>query len=287
MNPIRYATFAVVLFTPAIVIATPPSTAQIGQTYEITITKDSSTEGSEGSTASTHDQDVLIERIEGLRPDGFEVLFDLPQGATADERRQAWQFPARVFEPFSGSAKLLNASDLEYRVDAWLKWGNINRQACGHWIFTWNAFRIDCDPQSVLDTVKSFDPKLPPLRQGELYGEAQALRPTPLVLAKRSSTGSTFTASIELDPNAIRRENAEADVVIGEISRKPVTLEAALAERAKETVSGMIEVMIDADAAGNMRQLTRVTKLQTKKADGSVETRTATETLQRRLIASK
>jgi len=287
MRIVRPATLAALLLASASVSATPPSTAQIGETYEITLTKDSSSEGSDGSTESTHDQDVLIERIERVRPDGFEVLFDLPQSATADDRRRSWQFPARVFEPFNGSPKLLNAPQLEDRVDAWLKEANINRQACGHWIFTWNAFRIECDPQSVLETVALFDPKLPPLRQGELYEEAHALRPAPLILKSSSSTDSTFTASLEAAPNAIHREAAEADVVIGEITRKPVSLEAALAGRAKETVSGTIEVTIDADTAGSMRRLTKVTKLRTRRADGTVEMRTATETLGRRLIESK
>jgi hypothetical protein len=288
MNILRSATLVALLLGPTtIATATPGPSAQVGDTYEITKVRDTSSQRNDAASGSSHDQDTLIERIEAVRPDGFQVLFDLPQGATADERRQTWQFPARVFEPVEGPPKLLNAPELEKRVDAWLKWGNMPREACGHWIFTWNAFRIECEPRSVLEAIQAFDPKLPNLRDGALYGEAHALRPAQLTMKSSGPGGSTFVASLTLDPKAVQRERAEADVVIGEITRKPVTLEAALAERAKETVSGTIEVTIDADPAGNVRRLTKITKSQTKRSDGSLETETEMETLQRRLISSR
>ncbi len=259
---------------------------QIGDTYEITKTRDSSSQGSDASSGSSHDQDTLIERVEAVRPDGLEVVFDLPQQTTAEERQQTWQFPARVFEPRDGRLRLLNAPELEKRVDAWLKWGKMSREACGHWIFTWNAFKIECDPEIVLETVDAFDPRVPVLRDGALYRDAHALHSAPLTLKTSSSGGATFAASLEIDPKTVQRDRAQADVVIGEITRKPVTLDAALVERAKEAVSGTIEVTIDADTDGNVRRLTKITKSHTKKPDGSEQTETVTETVERRLVAS-
>ena len=271
MNVIRPGICVALLLSSAgIGTATPPSSARIGDIYELTDTKDMSSEGPDGASSSSHDQDTLIERVEAIRPDGFEAVFDLPQGATADERQQNWQFPARVLEPINGPPTLLNAPQLAQRLDGWLKVANIPRQACGHWIFTWNAFKIECEPDSVLKAIEAFDPKLPPLRKGELYVDARASHPAPLTMHRNGSTGSTFTATLLLDPKAVQHESAQADVVVGEITRKPVTLDAALAQRSKETVSGTIEVTIDADAAGNMRRLTKVTKTRTKKSDGSV-----------------
>ena len=288
MNVIRPGICVALLLSSAgIGTATPPSSARIGDIYELTDTKDMSSEGPDGASGSSHDQDTLIERVEAIRPDGFEVVFDLPRGATADERQQNWQFPARVLEPINGPSTLLNAPQLAQRLDGWLKLANISRQACGHWIFTWNAFKIECEPDSVLKAIEAFDPKLPPLRKGELYVDARASHPAPLTMHRNGSTGSTFTATLLLDPKAVQHESAQADAVVGEITRKPVTLDAALAQRSKETVSGTIEVTIDADAAGNMRRLTKVTKTRTKKSDGSVETRTVTETLGRRLVSSQ
>ncbi|MGJ3646975.1 hypothetical protein ACLB0R_00700 [Sphingomonas sp. GlSt437] len=99
-----------------------PSTAfHVGETYEIDLFRDSASEGPNGSTGSSHDQDAIVERIDLIRPDGVEAVFDLPSTATAEDRRQNWQFPAQIFLPFEGQAKLLNAPELEKQVDKWLK----------------------------------------------------------------------------------------------------------------------------------------------------------------------
>ena len=81
-----------------------------------------------------------------------------------------------------------------------------------------------------------------------------------------------------------RRERAEADMVIGEIMRKPVTLETTLAARSKEQVEGTISVTFEADAAGNPRKRTRVMKLKIKRPDGVSEDRISTRTVERRLV---
>jgi hypothetical protein len=68
---------------------------------------------------------------------------------------------------------------------------------------------------------------------------------------------------------------------------KPVTLDAALRERAGETISGTISVTFETDSAGNVRRRTKVTKLDIKGPDGQSETETVTETLERRLISRR
>ena len=84
-----------------------------------------------------------------------------------------------------------------------------------------------------------------------------------------------------------RLTSAESDVVVGEIMDKPVSLDAALRERAREIVSGTISVTFETDPAGNVRRRTKVTKLDIKGPDGRSETRTVTETLERRLISRR
>src|SRR5690349_16872844 len=134
----------------------PPLAPQVGDTYEITMTRESAQQDSHGSSGSSHDKDTIIEQVIGLRADGLELEYDLPNTATADERARDWQLPARVFKPFGGPAQLLNGAELEARVEAWLKAAGWLRTVCGHWIFTWDAFRIECDPHSVLKIVESF-----------------------------------------------------------------------------------------------------------------------------------
>lgn len=74
---------------------------------------------------------------------------------------------------------------------------------------------------------------------------------------------------------------------MGEIMKKPVSIEAALRERAAEIVSGTISVVFDTDPDGNVRRRTKVTKLDIKRPDGRTETQSITETLDRRLISRR
>ena len=56
---------------------------QVGNTYELTLTRDSAQQGSDRSSGSSHDKDTIIERVIGLRTDGLELEYDLPNAATA------------------------------------------------------------------------------------------------------------------------------------------------------------------------------------------------------------
>ena len=275
------------LLVPAIVAragALPPA-SQVGDTYEITLARDSAQQGSDRSSGSSRDKDTIIERVIGLRADGLELQYDLPDAVTADERARNWQFPARVFKPFGGPAQLLNGPELEARVDGWLKAAGWPRTVCGHWIFTWNAFRIECDPQSVVKTVQSFDLRSADLREGAPYQETEALGSGKLARKATGPDGAIFAVEMPVDPDAVRRARAESDVVVGEIMNKPVSLDVALRERAREIVSGTISVSFETDPAGNVGRRTKVTKLDITEPDGRSETETVTETLERRLIS--
>ena len=93
-----------------------------------------------------------------------------------------------------------------------------------------------------------------------------------------------YKAVLAVDPDAIRRSRAEMDVAVGEIMRKPVTLEAALRARDKEAISGAVTVTYEADLSGVARRRIKSTELKIKLADGSVEHQTNTETVERRRL---
>lgn len=263
-----------------------PPGARVGEVHELIKAYETSSETSEGSSGSSQGHDTLIERVIGLRPDGLELEYDLAE-ADPEARASYWQYPVRVFKPKSGALQLLNRAELESRVDRWLKKGKMTRAACGRWIFTWNAFRIECDPQSVIATLTSFDLRPSDLREGALHREAEALAPAPLTLKAAGPEGSIFAVEMEIDPDAVRRGRAESDVAVGEIMGKPVTFEAAARARAKEKVSGTINVTFATDPAGNVKRRKRIVKLEITEPDGRVETRTATETLERRLVPGR
>jgi hypothetical protein len=264
-----------------------PQVPQVGDTYEIVLTRESVQKGSNGSSGSTHDRDAIVERVMGLRADGLELQYDLPNTTTAEERARDWQFPVQVFKAFAGPVQLLNGPELEARIDGWLKTANLSRAACGHWIFTWNAFRIECDPQSVLKTIQSYDLRSVDLHEGAPYQDSEASSPGKLARKAGAPDGQTFAAEMPVDSDSVRRARAESDVVVGEIMKKPVSIEAALHEHAAEIVSGTISVVFDTDPDGNVRRRTKVTKLDIKRPDGRTETQSVTETLERRLISRR
>lgn len=288
MNPARIFGMiaSIFLLIPAAHAQVLSDAPKVGDTYEITMTSDSSQQGSNGSSGSSHDKDTIIERVTGLRADGLELEYDLPKSSTAEEMASNWQFPARVFKPLRGPAELLNGAELETRLDGWLKAARWSRAVCGRWIFTWNAFRIECDPQSVLKTIDAFDLRSADLREGAAYQDASALATGTLVRKTSGADGATYSVEMPVDPDAVRRAHAETDVATGEILNKPVTLDAALQARAKENISGTISIVFETDPHGNVFRRTRVTTLKITKADGGSETDSTTQTLERRLISS-
>jgi len=241
--------------------------------------------GSNRSSGSSHDQDTIIERLIGLRAEGLELQYDLPNSATPDDRARSWQFPALVFKPFGGPGQLLNGTELETRVEGWLKAAGLPHTACGHWYFTWNAFRIECDPQSVLKTVQAFDLRSADVREGAAYQDSDARGSGTLARNAGVLDSAIFSVEMPVDPNAFRRARAESDVVLGEIMKKPVSLDAALSRRTTEIISGTISITFETDSVGDVRRRTKVTKLDIKGPDGPSETETVTETLERRLIS--
>ncbi len=269
-------------FTPTLAAAVV--TPQIGDTYEITLTKDSKQSGPNGSSGSSHDVDSVVERVVGIQSGGLELEYDLPKIANADERASNWQFPVRILEAPGKSDQLLNSTELEGRVDRWLKEAKLPRTACGHWIFTWNAFRIECDPQSALKAVEAFDLRSADVREGASYRSPAALGSGTLTEKASGPNSKIFAVNLPIDPDAVRRDRAEADVVVGEIMKQPITFAAALQKHANDNISGTVSIEFEIDSAGSLIRRTTVTTQQIKDSGGQSGTNIITETLRRRRV---
>lgn len=273
------------LLLPAACGELAKSAPKAGEEYEISKRYETSGQASDGSSGSSRGRDTFLERVVATREGGLELEYDLAKDATAQDRARTWQFPVRVFRPSTGPMQLLNRPELEARLEGWLKAAGWTRAVCGRWIFTWNAFRIECDPQSVIKILEALDLRSVDLREGASYQEAEARGPGTLTRKAAGPNGDTFAVAMEVDPDAVRRARAESDVAFGEIMHKPVTLDAALRARANESVSGTISVTFDTDAGGHVRRRTKVTKVETKGSDGRSESQTATETVERRPVS--
>jgi hypothetical protein len=257
----------------------------IGDVFEIGRDVEATEKGTDGSNSSSTDRDTLSERVVGASQAGLELEYDLPKGTSEDNRARQWQLPARVLRPPSGPLQLLNRSELAARAATWLNRAGLTDAACGHWYFTWNAFQIECDPQSVVETIAGFELGPDNLVAGALYQDPQALSPAPLS-ARDGPPGSTILyGEMAIDPEAVRRGRAQTDVVVGEIMRKPVTFETALRAHSAEDISGTIAVTFDIDAQGHVRRQTKVITLNIKETSGRLKTRTVTQTLERRLVS--
>lgn len=283
MKWLSFLATVAVLFAPVEGCGAQPSPTEPkrGDTYDLTLTRDMAQRDNRGGTASSHDQDTLIERVVEVRADGLVLEYDFPKETTAQQRASEWHFPARVFKPALGPMQLLNHAELEARIDGWLKSGGMTRANCGQLIFTWNAFRIDCDPQSVTGMIQRFDVTSFKVHEGASYQDPHARGPARLT---RGSSGQTLVADMAVDPDDVRRAGAETDVGVAQVMRKSLTLEEALRERAKDTVSGTISVTFETSPAGDVRRRTTVTKVEIGHPDGRLEAQTTTETLERRPV---
>lgn len=256
--------------------------SRVGDVYALTQSYQTTETSSDGSKGSSSGRSALVERVISVRDGGFELEYDLPSDVPPKDRAREWLLPARIFKAADGSRQLLNAAQLEARLDGWLKAAKSDRSACGRWIFTWTAFRIECDPQAILARTAELDPAAQIVQEGAAYADPRAAQGGRIV-----QTGKTaFSVTVRIDPDTVRHKRAEADVIVGEISGKPVSLEAALRERAGEQVTGSITVMWETDATGIARKRVKTTRTEIRRQDGVTEEETRTETVERRRVGS-
>ncbi|MBN8816690.1 MAG: hypothetical protein J0J06_14730 [Sphingomonas sp.] len=252
-----------------------------GGTYELRLERTSAEKTADDkSTSSSFDRDTVLERVVAVRDDGIELEYDNPSGSTDDDRARNWLLPFRVFRPRAGPTLLLNADELASRADPWLKRFKMTRAACGQWGFSWTAYKVDCDPQSALAIAERFD-LWGDVGDGVPYRYPGTLAASPLHRVAIGPEGSRYTVDLAIDADAYRRERADADVAIGTIMRKPVTLADALRQRAAMTVVGTVKVAFDTDAAGRVRRRTVTTTLVTREPGETERTTTTVETLDR------
>lgn len=279
--------FSLLLSTPA---EASEHDRQVGDVYELALKYQSKgdgndgNDGNDGSSSSSSGKTTIIEKVISVSKSGFELEFDLPESATEQARVRQWTLPARVFKSLEGSSQLLNQVELENRLEHWLEKANWTREACGQWIFTWNAFYIDCDPQSVMETLRQYEMSTGDLKAGAPYEDEQALAPAVLDEEILNSGEHVLVAKMLVNPDVICRQRADADVVSAQILGEDLKLDNALRKRCGEKISGTIDVTYFSGADGDAARLTRIRNMTTEGTEGNIETETRTVTLERKLI---
>lgn len=284
---ILLALCAAALFPPSTTSAQVPQTMpRVGDEFEIIRRYETSQQSDDGeSSGSSRGRTTILERVVAVRDGGLELIYDLPRNTSKADRAREWQLPARVFRPPSGPVQLLNAPQLEARLERWLKTAKWTRAMCGRTIFTWNAFRIECDPQAVLETIAAYDLRMVDIREGTPYREKEALAVAPLIRKDGGQEGQSLSATMEIDPTIVQRLRAETDVAVAEIMQKPTTLEAALRERANEGISGTIITSFDLNAQNDIVRRTTSTTMRTAPSNGRSESETSKVITERRRVS--
>jgi hypothetical protein len=275
--------FLVVLSSIVEATAEPSvSVERVGDIYEIQHIKIWSTVHDNGDTEGSNNKFTLLEYIVGVREDGLELKYDLPQSLSKNNRAKDWRFPVTLFRATSGQIEILNRAELESRIDKWLEDAKLARSDCGRRIFTWNLVQIDCDPLSVIEGLAGFDLRTVKPEDGASYQDAVYRGVMKQTVAGPS--GFTFAIELGVDRNAVIRERAQFDLVMAELSKKPLTLDAAIRARSSETVSGTISIYFDTDALKQVQRRTKVTKQKIARANGKSETQNITETVERKIL---
>jgi len=272
----RLALVSVFLVTSVLPIAGIARAADFpfvaGDTFTVSLQVETQSSSGGGSSGSSHDVWALTERVVALRDAGVELEFDLTADVSADDRRIGWQFPARIFQPTHGPAELLNWNEAEPRLRAWL--GEQYPAICGHWFFTWTAQKIDCDAQSV---IQSLAPYVQPsgLAAGQLYSEPGASGSVPL---EADAAGHALIARMNVDPEVVRWQRAGRDVAVAEITHRTVAFDDALRARSSDRISGTVTVTFELDGQGRITRRRRVAAVEVASSDGSIEREQTTET---------
>ena len=256
-------------------VAAQADPGEVGARYQLQIRHHgeySSADG-QGSSSGT---DTIVVKVIALRDGGQELEFDLADAIEKEDRLVAWQLPARLFVAADGTRSLLNRSELEARRDQFLKANNWTSEACGHWLFTWTTFQIECDPDSIFGIVDDYALQPAKLADGALFSMPGAAGSAAMKCRAAGKGARRCTVSLPIDAEAVRAELADSDVAVGEITGKPVSRADAVKARAATQVSGTIEVTLEADAQGVVTQRTVVTTMEKREASGEPETSRST-----------
>lgn len=262
----------------------------VGDTFLVQFSYETSTQEADDSEdslaghSSSSGRSALIERVLAVRPNGLELEFDLPQEIPAEQRNSVWQYPVRVFKPAEdGSMQLLNEQELQQRIDSWLAAAGIPRAACGSWVFTWNAFQIECDPQSVLEDLEAFDLRLGELNAGDPFNVEEAAQPATLREISSGADGVVLEACMALDPERVAKERAETARVVAEMTGS----NAAQPTVEPKDVAGTITVALYFNSAGELHRRVVSIEQRIALAGGGKEISVATYTTERQPVTSE
>lgn len=219
-----------------------------------------------------------MERVVDVRDDGVVLEYDFVPDTDEAARQRDWTLPMRVLLRQDGSKELLNSSKMEERLDLWLARAEWDRTICGRWIFTWNAFYINCDPEEALRYIESFALRSIAIQEGAEFSHPLADEAAPATRISAGSDGREYQVHFSVSPDKLWAQRAETDVTVAGFSGETITFEDALALRSQEKVSGTIVMTFRTDDSGVVVRREIVVDTISEIGDGVTESDRTVET---------
>jgi hypothetical protein len=232
------------------------------------------------SSGSSNGRDQLEIRLVAADGSGAEFVVDYPSAVDDEERARGWLLPARIFRPANGPARLLNAPELEARLAAWLRRAGWTKEMCGRWIFTWNAFRIDCDPAEAIALLENWLPPDP--RVGQDFAHPLADAASQWRVPDASQPGTLY-AELPISADRICADRRRQADVVAQISGAANNTGRCGGGIDTIAASGTIAATFTADTSGGIWRITERTTLRIV-TDGVTETRREVRVLERRTV---
>ena len=265
-----------------------PWTSEVEDTvFEVRVAYENKSSGG-NSSGSSSGHNTLTERIINVSSKEIVVEYEsIPSPKRyVDEQPNLidWEFPATISLLASGEFILQNTEEIAARNAEWRQAAGFPDDACGLWYFTWNAFKVECNPDTVIQSLEAFVLFNDYMDENRKIEEPGTLEPSILTLV--ASSPLTFQAKFDLDPEIIREERAQQDVIVAQMmQRETVTLEDALQERNSEQISGTLTTVWELDDLGRVVKRTRNSIVTIELESGERETLTQKKTTTRTLQA--
>lgn len=283
---------AVTLLAGPALAAAFPAGERVGDTWEIRLEAKGEAFSSELSR-KTSTTGVYLERVVAVGKDSIELVYDFPAGESTERRAQEWRLPARVRRDRDGTVTLLNAPELQARANAWLQREGYTKADCGRWLTSKtpagdaNYTKVLCDPYSIMKLVRRYDLRFAnPNDRGGDVNEPDALEGAYVLQRSKDATGVSYFLIAQLDPEFIRRRQAEEDVRNARADGDAETLvNSALLRHARDRIVGGISGIYETDAQGQVTRKQRTIIYTIERPGGVVFASTESETMTRRKIA--
>lgn len=262
-------------------VQTSPAVEQ----YEILVSYETQSEGSDGSTGSSRGRNRYTETVYADDGECIERLFDSVDAPDQTRPLAEWQLPIRVRQCGSKAPTLANEEEMVARLEKFLSAIGATQEACGRYYFTWNIFQIECDSQAALEIVSAIDLAEINLADGAPFLLNDQSGAGTLTKVDDSSDGEdVFVAEGELDARFLRETAANTLKVVEELNGNTLSHGEAMESLAEFEYSGTFKAeFVMSMSAGSVRR-TITTETREVEANGNIQTRRIQQVTERKKV---